>query len=358
MDLGPMLAGMVKNDASDLYLKSAAPATIRVHGKLQMLDSQPLSAEEIHRIAETLLGSEWSSFSSAKEANLAYIDTAGERYRVNLYYQKGAPGIVFRRVKANIPGIDTLHLPEKLKELSLLQRGLIIISGPTGSGKSTTLAAILEHRNQTQPGHVVTIEDPIEYIFDDKKCLFSQREVGIDTLSFNKALKNALRQAPDIISIGEIRDLETAETALTMAETGHLVFATLHASNTYQTLERLTTLFPGEQEKSLLLTLSLNLRAILSQRLIPTKDHAGRMVATELLLNTPRVKELIRENAIPEIKEYIRNSTDEGMHTFDQSIYRLFEQGIISDADALLFAESDAELKMRMKGFKGVLKQL
>jgi len=288
---------------------------------------------------------------------MAYASSGGGRFRVNIYLQRGGIAIVCRRVKLEIPSIEELGLPPQLGDLSLLPRGLVVITGPTGSGKSTTLAAMLEHRNQTQGGHIITIEDPIEFVYTDKQSIVSQREVGLDTLNFENALKNALRQAPDVISIGEIRDLETAETALIMAETGHLVLATLHASNTYQSLERLISMFTAEREKQLLFILSLNLRAILSQRLIPVKDDTGRVVATELLLNTPRVKDLIRDNKFSEIKEILKSGAEDGVHSFDQSIGTLYEKGVISEENALLFVDSQSEFRMKLKGFKGILRQ-
>ncbi len=356
MILDPLMEELIRQDGSDLYLKSDTIPCVRVNGKVQPLEAARLTAKDLESIARSLIREDrWPIFVRDCEFNMAFTSATGSRFRVNLYVQRGDVAIVFRRVKLEIPSIDELGLPIQLKELAQSPRGLVIITGPTGSGKSTTQASMIDHRNSTQSGHIITIEDPVEFVYTDKQSIVSQREVGIDTLTFENALKNALRQAPDVISVGEIRDLETAVTALIMAETGHLVLATLHASNTYQSLERLVSLFTADREKQLLFVLSLNLKAIISQRLIPRTDGAGRVAATELLLNIPRVKDLIRLNQIGEIKDVLRRGEEEGIHSFDQSVSALFEQGIISEQDALLFADSQGEMRMKMKGFNGVL---
>jgi len=349
----------VERKASDLYLKSDALPMLRINGELQAIAQAALSVQDLEKcISELLTSEQMKRFAEEKEFNMAYKSAKGGRFRVNIYFQRGTLGIVFRLVTLEIPTIESLHLPLKLKEIALMRQGMFIVVGPTGSGKSTTLASIIDYRNANARDHIITIEDPIEYIYQDRQSIVSQREVGLDTLSFDNALKNALRQAPDVISIGEIRDLETATTALSMAETGHLVFATLHASNTFQSLERLVSIFTAEKEQQLLMMLAMNLKGILAQRLIPLKSGEGRVVATELLVVNSHIKELIRANQISEIVAILRRGDQEGMHSFDQNIYAIYEQGLISENHALGFSDNQGEIKMRMKGFAGAIKQV
>lgn len=359
LDLNKLLTDMVQKQSSDLYLKLDSEPKIRVNGSLETVVPGKLQAADLKAaVAAVATPGQIAKLQLEKELNLAYRDSHGERFRVNLYQERGGTGIVFRHVKLLIPTVESLGVPIKLKEIALGQRGFFVICGPTGSGKSTTLAAMLDYRNQSRAGHIITIEDPIEFLYQDKQSIVSQREVGLDTLSFQNALKNALRQAPDVISIGEVRDLDTAVTALTMAETGHLVFATIHASNTYQSLERLIAIFTPEREKQLLMMLSMNLVGILSQRLIPRLDGEGRVAATELLIVTARVKELIHANLLSDMREVLRRSAEDGGHSFDQSIFELYQQGLISKVSALDFSDSPGEIKMQMQGFQGAIKQV
>lgn len=357
MDLNQLLQIAIQINAADVYVKADTPPVASVNGGLKLLEQRRVTGEEITQAIQGMVdGKKWQEFQDERELNFSYTTPgSAERFRVNAFYQRATPGLVMRRVKANIPSVEELALPTSVKQLIMEHKGLILITGQTGSGKSTSLASMLDYRNQNTSGHIITIEDPIEYVYQDKKSIISQREVGIDTLSFQNALKNALRQAPDVVLIGEIRDLNTAETALTMAETGHLVLATLHATNAYQSLERVISLFPGDKMSQMLMSLSVNLLAIMSQRLIPTKDGKGRAAATELLINTPRIKELIDDNNISEIKEMLRGSGDmEGMHSFDHCIFHLYESGQITQEKALEYAESESDMTMRMKGFGGI----
>jgi twitching motility protein PilU len=359
MELEKFFQAITKLQASDLYLKSDAAPMARVSGVLQPLTPEVIKAEEMEELAKQILNpKEWNSFCETKESNLAYVSKLGDRFRLNIYYQRGTIGMVFRRVSLEVPSIESLGLPIKLKEMALQKKGLFFVCGPTGSGKSTTLAAMVDYRNASMRNHIITIEDPIEYIYTDKASIVSQREVGLDTMSFDNALKNSLREAPDVISIGEIRDLETAVTALTMSETGHLVFATLHASNTYQSLERLISMFTADKEKQLLMVLSMNLIGLLAQRLIPRKGGEGRVVATEMLNISAHIKELIRANKIGEIKDVLRRGGQDGIYSFDQKIFELYDNGLIEVDDALTFADNPDEIKMRMKGFTGALRQV
>lgn len=360
MEIDTFLQTAIQINASDVYLKADTPPVASVNGSLKLLEQRRLTNEEIAQAIQAMVSQKlWQTFLDERELNFAYTtQTSHERFRVNAYFTRGHMGLVMRRVKAQIPSVEELNLPHKVKELIVAHKGLILVTGQTGSGKSTSLASMLDYRNQTTSGHIITIEDPIEYIYQDKRSIISQREVGIDTQSFQTALKNALRQAPDVVLIGEIRDLQTAETALTMSETGHLVLATLHATNAYQTLERIISLFPGDKMAQMLMSLSVNLLAIMSQRLVPTIDESGRVVATELLINTPRIRELILDNNISEIKEMLKKSSDvNDMHSFDNCLFDLYEKKKISPDKALEYAESQSDMQMQMQGF-GSLSQV
>ncbi len=352
MTISELLRIMNEKSASDLYLKADTPPTYRVEGETYSL-GEKLNETEIGELANSLMNEEQRrTFSQTHEMNLAYAIPGVGRYRCNLYYQRGSVGIVFRQVMLKIPSIEELNLPSILNDLVLAPRGLILVTGATGSGKSTTLAAMLGYRNLIKTGHIITIEDPIEFMHYDKKSIVSQREVGIDTESFAEALKNTLRQAPDVILIGEMRDTESVSSAIYFAETGHLVMSTLHSTNANQTLERILQFYPKGVHEQILLQLSFNLRAIISQRLLPKADGKGRIVAVEIMLSTPRIKNLIRKGEIEKIKDTIASGTQEGMQTFDQSLYNLYQQELITLDDALTAADSPHDLKMQIKGLK------
>jgi twitching motility protein PilU len=287
-------------------------------------------------------------FTEANEQNLALYYPSMGRFRVNVFRQRGCVGVVIRQIKANIQGLDDLQLPQILKEISMTKRGLVLVVGATGSGKSTTLAAMIDYRNSSSAGHIVSVEDPIEFVHVHKKSIVTQREIGMDTSSYATALKNALRQAPDVILIGEIRDLETMEAAITFAETGHLCIATLHSNNANQALERVMNFFPSERHQQIYLQLSLNLRAIVSQRLVRTVD-GGRAAAVEVLLDTPRVKDLVHKAQVAELKEAMEKGTNAGMQTFDQHLYELYKSGKVTLDEALKNSDSQNNLRLRVK---------
>lgn len=350
MTMSELLRIMEEKGASDLYLKADTPPTYRIEGETYSM-GEKLNETQMAELANSIMNEEQRrNFSQTHEMNLAYAIPGVGRYRCNLYYQRGSVGIVFRRVKLDIPVITDLNLPPILNDLALEPRGLILVTGATGSGKSTTLAAMIDYRNAQKTGHIITIEDPVEFVHNDKKSIVSQREVGIDTESFEAALKNTLRQAPDVILIGEMRDTESVSSAIYFAETGHLVMSTLHSTNANQTLERILQFYPSSFHEQILLQLSFNLRGIISQRLLPKADGKGRIVAVEIMLSTPRIKNLIRKGEIGGIKDAIASGTQEGMQTFDQSLYQLYQQGLVTLDDALTAADSPNDLKMRIKG--------
>lgn len=350
MTIGELLGIMEEKGASDLYLKADTPPTYRIEGETYSI-GEKINETEMENLANSIMNEEQRrSFTQTHEMNLAYAIPGVGRYRCNLYHQRGSIGIVFRRVKLEIPLVKELNLPSILNDLALEPRGLILVTGSTGSGKSTTLAAMLGYRNIMKTGHIITIEDPIEFVHYDKKSIVSQREVGIDTGSFAEALKNTLRQTPDVILIGEIRDTESVSSAIYFAETGHLVMSTLHSTNANQTLERILQFYPTGMHEQILLQLSFNLRGIISQRLLPKADGKGRIVAVEIMISTPRIKELIRKGEIGKIKDSIANGTQEGMQTFDQSLYHLYQQNLVTIDDALTAADSPHDLKMRIRG--------
>jgi twitching motility protein PilU len=351
--LDDLLSSMEARDASDLYLKAGLPPMLRVAGDLVPVGDAPLTEEVIRAVAgQAMSDRHRREFEEHRRVDIAYTSPASGRFRMNVYVQRGSPAAVIRRVKSQIPSFDALALPAVVAGLALAPRGLVLVTGQTGSGKSTTLAAMIDYRNRERPGHIITIEDPIEFVHRDQRSIVSQREVGTDCASFALALRDALRQAPDVILIGEIRDEESAEAAVHFAETGHLVLSTLHSSNASQTLERLLHFFPPERHAGVALQLSLNLNAIISQRLLLRKDGRGRVPAVEVMLCTPRVRELLRKGDLPGIRSAMQSpaGVQEGMQTFDYAIYRLIQAGLV-DADlAMNTADSPNELKMRLKG--------
>jgi twitching motility protein PilU len=351
MKIDELLMMMVEMDASDLYLKVPNPPMMRVNGRTRPLDLPPLRPDETQELARQVMRErEAGLFDRDCQVDLSYVIQGVGQFRGNVYLQRGNVAMVFRKINARIPVIDDLGLPEVTKNLALEKRGLILVTGATGSGKSTTLAAMIDYRNIHTTGHIVTIEDPIEFVHVDKGCIVSQREVGLDVPSFHAALKAALRQAPDVLLIGEMRDVETAEVALQFAETGHLVLSTLHSTNAGQTLERILQFFPADRHPEICSLLSSNLRGILSQRLVPKID-GGRVAAIEVLMGTPRVAELLKKGNVTEIKAAIAAGDRDGMQTFGQHLYQLYQQGLISQDDALAAADSSNDLRLKMRGF-------
>jgi twitching motility protein PilU len=349
LDLVKLLSVMVEHDASDLYLTVDSPPMYRINGVVRPAGTHCLSPNDSEMLANGLMSDrQQKEFYEHNEQNLAlYYPNLG-RFRVNVFRQRGSIGVVVRQIKSKIATIDDLALPQIIKEVAMTKRGLVLVVGATGSGKSTSLAAMIDYRNQQSAGHIITIEDPIEFVHQHKKCLITQREIGLDTESYGSALKNALRQAPDVVLIGEIRSTETMEAAITFAETGHLCLATLHSNNANQAMERVMNFFPAERHPQIYLQLSLNLRGIVSQRLIRRVD-GGRAPAIEVLLDSPRVKDLIHKAQIAELKEAMEKSTNVGMQTFDQALFDLYRAGTISLEEALKNADSANNLRLRVK---------
>jgi len=349
LDIQKLLELMVEHDASDLYVNVDSQPCYRINGVVRPAGNRSLEPEETEELAFSLMTEKQQrEFLECNEMNLALYYSSLGRFRVNCFRQKGCVGIVIRQIKTDIKTIDDLELPEILKEISMTKRGLVLLVGATGSGKSTSLAAMIDYRNQNQSGHIVTIEDPIEYVHTHKKCIITQREIGMDTESYEIALKNALRQAPDVILIGEIRDTETMEAAITFAETGHLCLATLHSNNANQAMERIMNFFPAQRHKQIYLQLSLNLRSIISQRLVKTVEKE-RVAAVEVLLGSPRIKDLIHKGQIAELKEAMEKSKTLGMQTFDQHLFDLYQAGKITIEEALRNADSANNLRLRVK---------
>ena len=349
MNFDKYLTVLAKNGGSDLYLSTGAPPCAKFHGKLTLVDKRPMEPGEVKTIANTIMDEEQrSQFEHDLEMNLAYSLPGIGRFRVNIFRQRNEVSIVARNIVTEIPSAESLGLPEILKSTIMEKRGLVLFVGATGSGKSTSLAALIDYRNTNSGGHIITIEDPVEFVHRHKKSIINQREVGVDTRSFHAALKNTLRQAPDVILIGEIRDRETMEHALAFAETGHLCISTLHANNANQALDRVINFFPEERHPQLLTDLSLNLKAFISQRLIPTID-GKRAAAIEILLGTPTIKELILRGDIDGIKEIMKKSENIGMQTFDTALFKLYDEGRISLDEALKNADSANDLRLRVK---------
>lgn len=348
--INDLLRLMVSRNGSDLFITADFPPAIKVDGKVTKVSQQALTPAHTLALARSIMSDKQAAeFERTKEANFAIAPAAVGRFRVNTFVQQGHIGMVLRVIPLEIPTIDLLGLPQVTKDIAMQKRGLCILVGATGSGKSTSLAAMVDWRNQHSFGHIVTIEDPIEFVHAHKNCVITQREVGLDTESWEIALKNALRQAPDVILMGEIRDRDTMEHAIAFSETGHLCLATLHANSANQAMDRIVNFFPEERRNQLLMDLSLNLRAIVSQRLIPRQDGKGRVAALEILLNSPRVADLIFKGEVSEIKEAMKLSRNQGMQTFDQALFDLFEGNVISYEDALRNADSVNDLRLQIK---------
>jgi twitching motility protein PilU len=353
MGFKDLLRIMIQKEGSDLFLTTGAPPSIKVFGKLTPMSSQPLPAGAVKQIAYQIMSPEQiQQFEKSPEMNLAISDPEIGRFRVNIFQQRGQIAIVARNIKTEIPSWESLGLPEILTKLIMLKRGLILFVGGTGSGKSTSLASLIDHRNTNSDGHIITIEDPVEFVHEHKKSIVNQREVGVDTNSYEEALQNTLRQAPDVILIGEIRSRETMEHALAFAETGHLCLSTLHANNANQALDRIINFFPEERHRQLFMDLSLNLQAFVSQRLIPTVD-GKRAAAIEILLGTPRVCDLIKQGKVDEIKEVMQKSENQGMKTFDSALYDLYKAGRITLEEALKNADSKNNLRLKVQLSEG-----
>ena len=348
MDFKAYLRTMVEKDASDLYLSSGAPASAKIDGTLQPLEDKVLTTEQIRDTAYSVMDSEQiADFERKPEMNLAISEQGIGRFRVNIFRQRNSISLVVRNIKTDIPDWKLLGLPSTLTDVIMEKRGLVLFVGATGSGKSTSLASLIDYRNSNSAGHIITIEDPVEFVHSHKQSIVNQREVGVDTDSYEDALKNTLRQAPDVILIGEIRDRDTMEHALAFAETGHLAISTLHANNANQALDRIINFFPEDRRNQLLLDLSLNLRAFVSQRLIKTVD-GKRAAAVEILLGTPLVQDMIRRGDVHEIKEVMQKSESLGMQTFDRALYKLVEAGRISADEALKNADSPNNLRLSL----------
>lgn len=344
---------LAKKDGSDLYLSTGAPPCAKFQGSLRPLSQTPFKPGEIEAIAEAIMDAEQrEQFIHELEMNLAISIAGVGRFRINIFKQRNEVSIVARNINTDIPQFDQLGLPPILKEVIMNKRGLVLFVGGTGSGKSTSLAALIDHRNASSGGHIITIEDPVEYVHKHKKSIINQREVGVDTRSFRNALKNTLRQAPDVILIGEIRDRETMEHALEFAETGHLAISTLHANNANQALERIINLFPEERRPQLLLSLSQNLRAFVSQRLVPTVD-GKRCAAVEVLLGTKTIQDLVLKSRLEDIKEIMEKSENLGMRTFDAALFYLYRDGKVSKEEAIANADSPNNLRLRIKLAEG-----
>ena len=345
-----LLRAMVAKKASDLFITVGFPPAIKVDGRMTPVAQQALTPQHTGDLARGIMNDKQAGeFESTKECNFAISPGDIGRFRVSAFMQQGRVGMVLRTINTSIPKFDELKLPVVLKDVVMTKRGLIIMVGGTGSGKSTSLAAMIGYRNENSYGHIITIEDPVEFVHDHKNCVITQREVGVDTDSWSAALKNTLRQAPDVILIGEIRDRETMDHAIAFAETGHLCMATLHANSSNQALDRIINFFPEERRAQLLMDLSLNLKGLVSQRLIPLKDTKGRTAAIEILLNSPLISDLIFKGEVHEIKEIMKKSRELGMQTFDQALFDLYEGGKISYEDAMRNADSMNELRLQIK---------
>ena len=362
MNFHDLLQKMVQHEASDIFVTAKLPVSAKINGELIAIDEQVLSATQaLGLVHDAMSEKQKLEFEESKECNFAISIEGIGRFRVSAFWQRDTAGMVIRRIVTEIPEADDLGLPSVLKDVVMSKRGLLLFVGGTGTGKSTSMAALIGYRNKNSRGHILTIEDPVEFVHEHGKCMVTQREVGLDTESFGAALKSSLRQAPDVILIGEIRNQETMEHALSFAETGHLCIATLHANNANQAIDRIMHLVPADQHDKLLFDLALNLRGIVAQQLIPTRDGNSRVAAIEILLNSPYIAELIKKGDISSIKEVMKKSTNQGMQTFDQALFNLYQQGLINYADALHHADSPNDLRLMIKlrsneqGVTGVL---
>jgi twitching motility protein PilU len=345
-----LLRGMISKKASDLFITAGFPPAFKVDGQLTPVSSQALTTQHTQELARSIMNDRQAAeFESTHECNFAINPHGIGRFRVNVFMQQQHVGMVLRTITTKIPDLDELGMPQVLKDIVMTKRGMVIVVGATGSGKSTTLAAMIGHRNKNSHGHIITIEDPVEYVHEHANCIVTHREVGVDTESWEAALKNTLRQAPDVILIGEIRDRETMEYAVAFAETGHLCMATLHANSANQALDRIINFFPEDRREQLLMDLSLNIKALISQRLIPKKDGIGRAPAMEIMLNSPLISDLIFKGEVHAIKEVMSRSRELGMETFDGALFKLYEDDKISYEDALKNADSVNDLRLRIK---------
>jgi twitching motility protein PilU len=345
-----LLRLMVSRNGSDLFLTADFPPAIKVDGKVTKVSPQPLTGQHTVALARAVMNDKQSGeFERTKECNFAISPQGIGRFRVNAFMQQGHVGLVIRTIPQTLPTIDSLNLPKVLKDIAMGKRGLVIFVGATGSGKTTSLAAMVDYRNENSFGHIITVEDPVEFVHPHKNCIVTQREVGIDTDGWEQALKNTLRQAPDVILMGEIRDRETMEHAVAFAETGHLCMATLHANSSNQALDRIINFFPEERRAQLLMDLSLNLRGLVSQRLLPRQEGRGRIAAVEIMLNSPLISDLISKGEVAEIKEVMKRSREGGMQTFDQSLFDLYENRSVTYEDAIRNADSVNDLRLQIK---------
>ncbi len=345
-----LLKLMAQKKASDLFITVGFPPAMKIDGKMTPVSKQALNAENAKALTYCIMNDrQLKEFEATKECNFAVAPPGVGRFRCNAYVQQGYPGLVARTITTDVPDIDKLGLPEVLKDVIMAKNGLVIMVGGTGSGKSTSLAAMIDYRNRNSYGHIITLEDPIEYVHPHKGCVIMQREIGVDTESWGAALKNTLRQAPDVILLGEIRDRDTMEYGIQFAETGHLALATLHANNANQALDRIINFFPEERKQQLLMDLSANLRAVISQRLLKRREGSGRVAAIEIMLNSPLIKDLILKGEVQEIKSIMKKSKELGMQTFDQALFDLYEEDLITFEDAMRNADSQNELRLRIK---------
>ena len=350
IDFDKLLKVVVEQGASDLFITAGLPPSIKVSGRMTPMSKTSLTPEQAREMVHaTMSEAQIQEFEAERECNFAIHSPIAGRFRVSAFYQRNFAGMVLRRIETEIPSVDDLSLPDAIKKLAMTKRGLIIFVGATGTGKSTSLAAMIGYRNQNSKGHIITIEDPIEFVHEHRGCMVTQREVGVDTPSFEVALKNTLRQAPDVIMIGEIRSSETMDYAVAFAETGHLCLATLHANNANQALDRIINFFPSDRHHQVWMDLSLNLRGMVAQQLVPTVDGKGRRAAIEIMINTPLVSDNIKKGDVHALKEIMTKSTEHGMQTFDQALYNLYKAGEISYDSALASADSANDLRLMIK---------
>lgn len=350
MEFEDLLKLMVEKGSSDLFITAGVAPSMKVNGKIVPISNTPLSPEKTRDTVLALMTEKQrKEFSHAREANFALSARGIGRFRVSAFYQRNLVGMVLRRIETHIPTVDDLGLPDILKDLAMTKRGIVLLVGATGTGKSTSLAAMIGHRNQNSKGHIISIEDPIEYMHRHNGCIITQREVGLDTDSYEIAMKNALRQAPDVIMLGEIRTQETMDYALAFAETGHLVLSTLHANNANQALDRIIHFFPSNQQQQVWMALSLNLKAIVAQQLMPTKDNNSRKIIVEVMLNSPLISKHIRNGEVHLLKELMTKSRELGMQTFDQALFEAYEQGSITYLDAISHADAPNDLRLMIK---------